>query len=72
MKQYKKCGYCKAFISDRGQGKCDLGYKTKGIYFNEAALINMIPLEPCEKPLTTKKFAEILIFKSKLKTNANN
>lgn len=53
----KKCGPCKAFES----GKCSLGYLFKPIYFGRMIVVtNGEPLENCPKPLTTKKFVELL------------
>lgn len=69
MKQHKKCGYCKAFNRNYS---CELGYKIKAIFFDRQIAINAIPLEPCEKPTSTKKLVELLMLNTKNKQNANN
>ena len=51
----KSCNYCRAYKSGGG---CELGYKSKNIYYDRigSPVINSIPLEDCPKPKTIKQF----------------
>lgn len=51
----RSCAYCRAYMTD---GKCELGYKNKKIFFDGIGsfVINSIPLEECPKPMTIRDF----------------
>ncbi len=59
IKQRKVCGACKA--CDFSSKSCDLGYETKIVYLGGSVYntpIDMEPLNPCPKPLSTKQLVE--------------
>jgi len=59
----KTCKECKAFEN----GDCALGYKVKThrIKTPLGDVTRGNPLEDCEKPLTTKRYVELLLKKKK-------
>jgi hypothetical protein len=60
MRMKKKCGACKALSLDL----CGLGYKINIMYKQTTIglpYLEHIPLELCEKPLTNKRFCDLII-----------
>jgi hypothetical protein len=55
MKQYKKCGACRA-LEKNGLGTpyCSIGYSVSSGKKLYGIIVDAIPNEPCPKPLTVK------------------
>jgi hypothetical protein len=54
MKQYKKCGSCRAAEKDRSMASCSLGYSVSNGKEIHGIIVDGKPNEPCPKPLTVK------------------
>lgn len=59
LKQRRSCGNCKAHEDN----SCSLGYQNEERRGKEGKYIDTVPLEPCPKPLSTKRLFELLISK---------
>jgi hypothetical protein len=55
MKQYKKCGSCRALSRNHnGSPYCYLGYSVMPSTVVFGIIVDATPCEPCPKPLTVK------------------
>ena len=62
IRQRKVCGRCRALCEGHGDIRfCTLGYKTMKVWrtsAGEVKLFDMVPMEPCPKPITLTALAK--------------
>jgi len=54
MKQYRKCGSCRALKSRQGTPYCSIGYSVSPGRIISGIIVDGVPNERCPKPLTVK------------------
>lgn len=63
MKQYSKCGSCRALGTKPNTGGykyCELGYEINQGRAVGGIIVDAIPKEPCPKPLTVSAYVQSL------------